>query len=392
MKGYIRKRGKSSYEIRIDAGHDERGGRRVVYRNVKGTKRDAERELAAMAHAIETGAHAEPSKLTVKAYLERWRDYMKARVAARTHERYAEIIDDRLIPAIGHHLLGKLRPLDVQGAYTAWMANGRVDGKGGLSARTALHHHRVLREALQHAVRWQLVPRNVADAVDPPRPARVEMRALTEADSAKLLAAAHGSRLYAPIAVALTTGLRRGELLGLRWSDVDLDGATLSVQQTLEQTRSGISFKAPKTAKSRRKIALPSVTVDVLRSHRAEQAKIRLAIGPAYGNRDLVFAKLTGEPMDPHYLTDGVRTLTQGLELPRTRLHDLRHTHASQLLRANVHPKVVSERLGHAAIGITLDTYSHVLPGMQEEAAAKVDSVLRAAIGAHAARAKPESS
>ena len=220
--------------------------------------------------------------------------------------------------------------------------------------------------------------RNPADAVEPPRLQRREMQAFDQAEVELLLKAVHGTRLAPLVLLAVATGLRRGELLGLRWRDVDLDAATLAVRQSLEQTKAGgLGFKAPKTQKGRRVVALPLSTVEVLRRHKAEQAKERLLLGPAYKDHGLALARPDGRPCNPEEITKAfsrfVRTV-KGVR-PLT-LHALRHTQATFLLGKNVHPKVVSERLGHATVSITLDTYSHVLPNLQAEAAEKLEEML----------------
>jgi integrase len=225
-----------------------------------------------------------------------------------------------------------------------------------------MHHHRVLHEALHQAIKWQILGRNVADAVEPPRPERKEMCALDEAETAKLLEAAQGSRMYTPILVAVTTGLRRGELLGLRWQDVELDTEILAVRQSIEQTRSGLRFKTPKTQKGQRAVALPSITVETLRRHRTEQNKERLLLGPRYADQGLVFSMPDGTPWEPDAFTDAYRVIARQSGLPQVRFHDLRHTHATQLLRQGIHPKVVSERLGHATVAITLDIFRTCCP------------------------------
>ena len=239
--------------------------------------------------------------------------------------------------------------------------------------RCAIH------SALKHAVMMRLLSSNAADFVTPPRVMRTEMKFLDEKESAAMLRAAEGTSLYMALMLALGTGMRRGEMLGLRWSDVDLDSAALTVNQTLQEAYGKIIFKEPKTTRSRRRITLPGVVVSALRVHRAEQAKKTLARKPNWTDSEFVLAAPRGGPWRPsNFDTIWRRFKTkQGLVI---RFHDLRHTHATQLLKAGVHPKVVSERLGHASIGITLDTYSHVMPGMQEEAAEKIDAGLRAAL------------
>lgn len=381
MKGHIRKRGKESWSIIIDLGRDETGKRRQKWATVRGLRADAERELRRLLTSLDQGTFVEPNKLVVGEYLEQWlKNYAKSSVSGKTFERYADIVRSHLIPAFGSIPLLKLQPLHIQGYYTKALESGRRNGLGGLSAQTVLHHHRVLREALNRAIKWRLLIRNPADAVEPPKPEHKDMRALTETETAKLLERARSSKAYMPVLIAVTTGMRRGELLALRWKDVDLNNAGLSVRQSLEQTKEGLRFKQPKTTKGRRTIALPSLLVDALRVHKAEQAKVRLMMGPGYQDHGLVYANPDGTPYPPDSLTATFRSMVRKTALVGVRFHDLRHTHATQLLLQGVHPKIVSERLGHATVSITLDLYSHVLPGMQEDAALKVDAALRAAI------------
>jgi len=384
MTGNIRRQGKRSWEVRIYLGRTETGRKLYKSHTVRGTKRTAQRELAHLIDGLSAGTYVSPSRMTLANYLARWlTDYARVNVAAKTFERYSEIVQLHLIPALGHHNLTNLQPLHIQAYYSEALQSGRRDGAGGLSAQTVLHHHRVLREALRHAVKWQLLARNPADAVEPPRAQPREIPALDEQEVAALLAAAEGTRLATPVLLAVATGLRRGELLGVRWQDVDLNRGTLAVRQSLEQTKNGLSFKEPKTRRGRRVVTLPPVAAEALRRHKTEQAKARLLLGPAYQDHGLVFRRANGRPIDPAEFSNAFTALVAKSGVRRVSLHSLRHTNATLLLRANVHPKVVSERLGHATVGITLDTYSHVLPNMQEEAAYKLDALLAHGVSKH---------
>jgi integrase len=302
-------------------------------------------------------------------------------VCAKTLERYAQLVRTHLIPAIGPLLLCKLQPLHIQALYSEKLVSGRKDGTGGLSPRTVVHLHRILRAALHQAVRWRLLARNPTEAVDAPRAARKEMQALTEAETAQLLASFKKSTLQMPVFIDVLTGLRRGELLALKWDDVALEAGEISVRQSLEQTRTGLIFKQPKTTRSRRTIALPQLAIDALRQHKAAQAAQRLKLGPAYQDHGLVFPKQDGRPWEPDRFSSAFAATVRRSSNKHIRFHDLRHTHATHLLRQGVNPKVVSERLGHSTVAFTLDVYSHVLPGMQDEAARRIDSALRVVIG-----------
>jgi integrase len=380
MKGHIKKRSKQSWSIWIDLGRDGNGRRRQKCITVRGRRKDAERELARIVNEIETGAFVEPSHMTVATYLKRWLDHARNRVSPKTHERYAELSRTHITPRIGSYKLSQLKPLHIQELYSYALEKGRKDGRGGLSPQTVVHIHRLLRAALQQAVRWQLLARNPADAVDPPRPPKTEMKALTEAETAALLRVAEGSSLYLPILVAVVTGLRRGELLSVRWSDIEFGTGETSIQRTLEQTSEGLRFKEPKTQKASRTVTIPAIAVDALKAHKVHQAERRLMLGPAYEDHGLVFARDDGSPWPPDTFSTAFAVLIRRSSLPHVRFHDLRHSHASQLLRQGVHPKVVSERLGHSSVKTTLDIYSHVVPGMQHDAAVGIDRAMRQAI------------
>lgn len=381
MRGHVRRRGVRSWAVVIDLGRDANGVRRQKWHAVSGRRRDADEELVRILRRLQTGEYVEPSKLTVKAYLERWlSDYAKPNTSGKTYERYAEIVTSQLVPAIGHHKLTRLQPLHIQALYSEALKSGRRNKKGGLSPRTVLHIHRVLHQALGQAVRWQLLVRNPAAAVEPPRPQATEMKVLSEVDTARMLAIASQSDLWIPILLAVTTGMRRGEILALTWSDVDLKAGTVSVTKSLEETREGLSIKAPKTAKGRRTIPLPRLAVDALKAHKVAQAEYRLRLGDVYKDLGLVCPAPDGTLRQPDSFSQSFQIFLGKTGVSRVRFHDLRHTHATQLLRQGVHPKVVAERLGHSSITLTLDTYSHVVPGLQEEAARQLDRVLRKAL------------
>lgn len=380
MKGHIRQRGKGNWSIVLDLDRDENGKRRQKWYTVHGTKKEADRELTRILHEMNTGAFVEASRMTVSEYLKQWLDdYAKTNVSAKTFERYTDIVKNDVAPALGRHQLAKLQPLHIQAFYSKALQSGRKDGKGGLSPQTVLHFHRLIRKALQDAVKWQLIARNPADSVEPPRAVKLEMKVLEASYVKQLLELIRDSVYYMPTLLAVTTGLRRGEILGLQWSDIDLETGVLMVRRSLEQTRAGLSFKEPKTSKSRRVVALPEMTITALQRHKEEQALRRLELGPIYKDTCLVCARSDGGFINPKRLSREFPPLLQKWGLPKVRFHDLRHTHATLLLQEGVHPKIVSERLGHSTIGITLDTYSHVLPSMQEEAARKLNNALQAA-------------
>ena len=285
-----------------------------------------------------------------------------------------------LVPALGSIPLAALQPKHIQAYYSKALQSGRKDGKGGLSPETIRHDHRVLFEALRHAVKQGMLIRNVAEAVDSPRVEHKEMATLGPQSVAELLNAARRTPYYSLFYTATYTGLRRSELLALRWQHVDLDLATLSVVETIHQLHSGeYVFRQPKSKRGRRLIALsPSLAV-LLREHKAKQEAARRLLGLSLLPNDLVFSNPDGTPLRPNSVTRQFRKLADSIGLNGIRFHDLRHTHATLMLRQGIHPKIVSERLGHSSIAITLDTYSHILPGLQEAAARKFDEGLQTA-------------
>ncbi|MBO8136757.1 MAG: tyrosine-type recombinase/integrase [Desulfotomaculum sp.] len=376
-KGHIRKRGKNSWQIIYDAPRGLDGKRKQKSMTIHGTKKDAERKLREILTQIDQNTYVDSGKLTVEEFLLRWlRDYAKVNLAQSTVDGYEIIIKKHLIPALGKYQLDKLQPLHIQEYYARALANGRADGKGGLSPRTVLHHHRLLHRAFETALKWQLVSRNVCDAVEPPKVDQYESNVYDEEHIGKLIDLLYGTRLYIPVIITLATGLRRAEILALRWKDFNAQKKTITINQTLLKTSAGLQFKPPKTKKSRRTITLPEPIVEELKKHKKDQKKIKLRLGEAYEDNDLICCQEDGTPWHPGTFSSAFHDILEKHNLPHIRFHDLRHTHASILLKQGVHPKIVSERLGHSQIGITLDTYSHIMPGLQEEVANKLGQQL----------------
>ncbi len=382
--GHIRQRSAGSWELRYSLGTDPATGRRrIITTTLSGDRKAAERELRRLLRAVDTGEHVDPTRLTVGAWLGDWLETIRQEVSPKTHERYTEIVANFLIPAFGNLPLTKLAPIHIQKAYNEWATGGRRDGKGGgLAPRTRCHIHRILRSALARAVEQQVLARNPADAFKKrlPKIERRTMTTLTAEQSALLLEAINHSRVYWPVLLALATGMRRGEILALRWKNVDLERGTVRVVESLEQTKLGIRFKAPKNDRHRA-IALPAYAVEELRRLKRQQAEELLALGIRQSGETLVCARADGGPHQPLSLTyEFARFMGRLKELPRVRFHDLRHSHATQLLADGVHPKIASERLGHASVGITLDLYSHVTDTMQGDAALRLDTAMQLAV------------
>jgi integrase len=393
MQGHIRKQGNGSWELKFDLGRDPLTGRRVTkYVTFRGTKRKAQDELTRLLAHRDDGSYVDPTKMTVAEYLHHWLAAdIDRRVAARTAARHREIVEKNIIPRLGSVPMRKLSGVHIEAFETELQREGWVkhrapakDGAGhgeqerrGLSAQTVLHVHRTLSQALSHAVRLGVLPKNPTVLVKPPRPERREIKILTKDEIGVMLRAAEGTALHMPVLVALTTGLRRGELLGLRWSDLDLKAGTLTVNQALERVRGTIAFKAPKTKTSRRRITLPTVTIEALQQHRTAQAEERLMFGLGRDPRGLVFSRADGKPLDADSLTKAFGRLVAATGVTPITLHGLRHTHISHLLMDGVHVKVVAERAGHASVNITLAVYAAYIPSLQADAALRVDAWMR---------------
>ncbi len=313
--------------------------------------------------------------MTVSDFLIRWlAEYAEHRVCGLTFESYERIVRRHLIPALGEQDLAELTSAQIQSYLHEKRCRSRLDG-GGLSACTVAQHHRVLHKALVCAVDWRLLDSNPASRVTAPRVQPRWVRVLDEEATKQLLRSLRGHPVYLPSLIAVGTGMRRGEILGLHWSEVDLPRRVLAVIRSLEQTSKGLAFKAPKTRRSRRLIALPGFVVHELEQQRRHRGAEVGRVGQAE-QWGVVVTRPDGAPWPPNSFSRAFGEVLRARGLPRIRFHDLRHGHASHLLRQGVHPKVVSERLGHTSVGFTLDTYSHLLPGMQAEAAAMIDRAL----------------
>jgi integrase len=316
------------------------------------------------------------SGLSTGAYLTQWLSFVKTRTRPTTYEGYASLVRWHALPTLGPIPLSSLHPLDLQGLYSALLERG--PGERALSTGSVLNLHLVLTQALGQAVRWQLLGSNPAGGARPPRAVRPEQVVVDPAMARRILGLLVGTDVEVPATVALGTGMRRGEILALRWSDLDPDFTVAQVRRTVQPTAGGLVFHEPKTPRSRRAVALPSFLAPVLTRHRRGQDRRRTLSQGGWEDTDLVVDRGDGRVVNPDTLSSAWRRFLRVSGLPHVRFHDLRHAHATLLLAKGVHPKVVSERLGHASVGITLDIYSHVLPTMQTEAARALDEVVAA--------------
>lgn len=374
MRGSVVKRGRR-WSYVVDIGRDpESGRRRQRWKGGFGTKREAELALRRALDAVDTGEVGNAGG-TLAAYLEHWLAGVQNAVKPTTAKSYAEVLRWYVIPRVGAVRLSDLTPLHIRSLYADLLDHGGRRGRG-VSAGTVAVVHRVLRKALNDAVLWRLLTRSPLIGVQPPRRTTAEMRTWSLAEARRFLECVADGRLYPMWALFLASGLRRGEVAALKWTDVDLDQGVLSIRRSRVSVAWQVHESQPKTRSSRRVVSVDDRMVAVLRAHRRRQLEERLAWGSAWTDSGFTFVTESGEPLHPETITSMFAALVGKAGVPRIRLHDLRHTSASLALAAGIHPKVVSERLGHSSVSITLDLFSHVAPGLQAEAADKLGRVI----------------
>lgn len=348
--------------------------RKTVYGK---TRKEVQEKLKLALYEQQKGILVTEPQQKVEKFLTHWlEDVHKQSIRPRTYERYEEIVRLHLIPGIGHHSLQKLSPQHVQSFYSKKLEEG-------LSSTTVISFHNVLHKALKMAVRWNLVGRNVCDLVSPPRRERFEIQPLNQEQIHRFLAAAHGHPLEALFILALTTGMRRGEIMGLKWQDINFQAGKLQVQRILTRIPSKLPGKGyietePKTDRGRRSIVLTPLALEALKQHRVGQLEAKRKAESAWQEHDYVFCTSIGTHLNPtRDILDKFKALINKAGLPNVRFHDLRHSSATLLLDLEVHPKIVQEILGHSEIRVTMEIYSHVLPTMQKGAMSKLNDALQ---------------
>ncbi len=354
------------------------------------TRKEVQEKLKVALRDQQQGTLITAPKQTLAQFLFEWlENSQKQSVRPRTYERYEELVRLHIVPALGRHELQKLSAQHLQAFYAK-------KAEEGLSATTINHFHNVLHKALDTAVKWNLVARNVCDLVSPPRRKQFEVHPLTLEQVHKLLSVVDGHEMEALFKLALATGLRRGELMGLKWQDINVDAGVLQVRRILSRVPSKMPGKGyveaePKTQKSRRSVVIAPFALEALTQHRERQLEAKLKAGDAWQEHDYIFCTSIGTHLNPtRDMLDQLKALLKKAGLPDIRFHDLRHSAATLLLSVGVHPKVVQEILGHSQISITMDVYSHVLPGMQQDAMSRLNDALKEGIVSAAENESPQ--
>jgi integrase len=372
-RGSIKKRGANSWQVSLFLGVSAEGGRMIHAKTIRGSKKEAEHYLNRLLREVDLGTFVEVPAMTLGEYFGRWQESVqRVRTSERTADQAESIFKRYFGETIGYKKLEKLHTLDIQKVY------GEMLGRG-LSPLTIRHAHSVLNCSLRQAVKWGLLPRNPAELAELPKVSRKERRVLSAEEARRFIEACGVMPRGLIFEFALLTGMRPEEYLALQWGDVDFERGRAHVRRALIRHKKAWSLQEPKTSRSRRTVVLPASLIDKLKAHKRRQGERRLLVGPEWQAHDLVFCSDFGTPHSiPNLTYRYFHPILEKAKLPRIRLYDLRHSCATLLLIAEENPKVVSERLGHSTVVLTLDTYSHVLPTMQENATARLEKLLYA--------------
>jgi integrase len=388
VRGYVVKKNKAWYIIlEMDR---EQGGRVLKWVSPRkqlglkkaATKKQAEELMVKLLSDLQRGTYVAPNDMTFGELLDRWMEvHGKQNLAKTTYAIYASHISKHIKPELGSIQVAKLKAFHLQQFYSKKLEGGRADKKdGGLSPKSVAGIHKVISSALKVAVTWELVAKNVAESISPPRVPETPQETWTADHAQAFLISIEGHRLRPLYVLAIATGMRRGEILGLRWQDIDWGKSTIQIVQSMVATPDGPIITDTKTSSGRRSVVISGGLLALLKEHREkcleESAVLGTTNGDAPHGSQLVFTSERGTPLNPRNLLRHLYSACERAGVPKIPFHALRHTHASIMLKQGVHPKVVSERLGHSRVGVTLDIYSHVLPGLQAEAASLVEQAV----------------
>lgn len=372
MRGHIRQRTKTkkTWSVIIEL-NKVNGKRNQKWYTVHGDKKDAEKFLTEKLRELDTGTFIDSKNINVRQYFNYWYEqHCLLKLSPTTYESYRRNLDNYILEELGHIKLEELQPMHLQNFYTKCY-------KKGLSNKTILYFHRIIHCALKQAMKWQFIIRNVADCVDTPKPQKYNASFLTDTEVLNLINAIKNTDIYIAVMIAIGTGMRRGEILGLAWDNVDLQNGTITVVQALYPTKKGLILLPPKTEKSIRTISIPLTLINILKDFKTKQDNIKNRLANNYSSHNLVCCQTDGKPIHPTTLNHKFHNLLEENNLPLIRFHDLRHSHASLLLKEKVPIKVISERLGHSNTNITLDIYSHIYEETNMEVANTFDKFLK---------------
>jgi integrase len=373
MTGQLIKRNENTWLVRIFLGRDANGKRKYFNKTIHGTKKDAQKYLTAKTREKDLGVFVEPASTYLNDFLNRWlEEISKQKVREKTFNNYVSLLNCHVREKLGLKRLSDIQAHEIQKLYNDMK---KVD----YSPKTIRHVHNVLSSALKQAVKWKMLIQNPCDICELPRQEKVEMKYFSPEQTTKFLQSAKDDKHFLVFLTAIETGMRPGEYLALQWKDVDFQNQTISVRRAVFIRKGGgFLFTEPKTKRSNRSIPLSSSLVTALKAHRIQQLEERMKLGISYQNHDLIFASEIGTPiMHRNLHRRHFKPILEKANLPDIRLYDLRHTTATLLLSAGENPKVVSERLGHSSIVLTMDVYSHVLPSMQKDATSKMEKMMK---------------
>lgn len=372
MRGHITQRTKDrkTWSVIIEL-NKVNGKRKQKWYTIHGDKKDAEKFLTEKLRELDTGTLIDSRNINVRQYFNYWYEqHCLSKLSPTTYESYRRNLDNYILEELGHIKLEDLQPMHLQSFYTKC-------SKKGLSNKTILYFHRIIHCALKQGMKWQFITRNVADCVDTPKPKKYKAMFLDDNQVADLINAITHTDLYIPVMIAIATGMRRGEILGLIWNNVDLENGIIKVTQALYPTKDGLTILPPKTENSIRNISISLTLINILKDYKNKQDKIKERLGENYIDNNLVCCTIEGKAINPTTFNHKFHKLLEYNNLPLIRFHDLRHSHASLLLKENVPAKVISERLGHSNVNITLNLYSHIYQETNMEVANTFDKFLK---------------